>query len=248
MENQEKTVMLYDFLSKQTFKVFGRVTELESGLGVGGLSVKAVDKDLVFDDLLGSASTDKNGNFDINYRGEDFEELFDRQPDIFVQVKSLELKRILYTSENTVRWNAGKKEYFNIQIPRAVLGELSPTMEENQMKREIGKITLEINPEQLERIAGSGRMEEFIAKATTLFNRDLKAELVKGSASSVSTALAYMENDDFGTGPRPPFWHNIAQIDELKARINTLEKVISLNFENMEQFENPAIQTKTSSY
>lgn len=237
--------MLYELLSKMRFKIFGKICELESGVGVGGLHVKAIDMDLIFNDLLGSTITDKNGFFELEYRGSDFEEIFDRQPDIFIQARSPDQKTILYSSEKIVRWNASHKEYFDVKIPKETLGDLSPTKEDKKMKKEIGKITLEINPEQLERIISNGRMEEFISKATKLFNRDLKAELVKGSASSVGTALAYMDNDDFGTGPRPPFWHNIGQIDELKVRINALEKVINLNYENLEQFEDLTQHQKT---
>jgi ferric iron reductase protein FhuF len=89
--------------------------------------------------------------------------------------------------------------------------------------KEFAKITLQIDAQQLKTIANKGRLEEFIAKATEIFARDLKAELVKESVSSVGTAL-FLFDDEFGTGPRPPFWHNIARIDALTLRLDVLEQ------------------------
>ena len=91
--------------------------------------------------------------------------------------------------------------------------------------KELAKITLQIDAQQLRSIANAGRLEEFIAKATEIFARDLKTELVKESVSSVGTAL-FLFDDEFGTGPRPPFWHNIARIDALIARIDVLEQSV----------------------
>jgi hypothetical protein len=88
---------------------------------------------------------------------------------------------------------------------------------------EIAKITLEINPEQLEKITDSGRLEEFVVKATEIFKRDLKAELVQEAVSSVETALMMVDND-FGVGPRPLPWHNIARIERLATRVEKLEE------------------------
>ena len=89
----------------------------------------------------------------------------------------------------------------------------------------IGTITMKIESAQLKKIANSGRLEEFIAKATDFFRRDLTTKLVSESASSVSTAL-FMEEDDFGTGPRPPFWHQLAKMESMETRIKDLERMI----------------------
>lgn len=95
-------------------------------------------------------------------------------------------------------------------------------------EKEIGKITLQLEPQQLEKIIKSGRMEAFVEAATTLFNRDLKAELVKESVSSVATALIQFDDDEYGTGPRPPHWWNIGKIDAVTKRLDFIEKVIDL--------------------
>jgi len=101
-------------------------------------------------------------------------------------------------------------------------------------EREIGKITLQIDSKQLERIIQTGRMEAFIEAATTLFNRDLKAELVQESVSSVGTALFQLDNDEFGTWPpRPPHWWNIGRIDAITKRLDSIEKVIGLQSKDL---------------
>ncbi|MCF6149435.1 MAG: hypothetical protein E3K37_12345 [Candidatus Kuenenia sp.] len=95
-----------------------------------------------------------------------------------------------------------------------------------ERRDEIGTITLKINPEQLRKIANSGRLEEFVVKATEIFRRDLKTELVTEVASSVSTSL-FFEDDEYGTGPRPPHWWNIKHIETLTTRIQVLEQALN---------------------
>ncbi len=57
---------------KMAFKIHGKVIEKETGKGIPNLTVKAIDKDLFFDDLLGAVTTDEKGNFEIKYDKEDF--------------------------------------------------------------------------------------------------------------------------------------------------------------------------------
>lgn len=87
--------------------------------------------------------------------------------------------------------------------------------------KQIASIKLEMEQGQIAEIAKAGQLESFIESAVRLFKRDLKAELVAGSA--VSTALFYVD-DDFGTGPRPPFWHQIRATELLEERVKVLEK------------------------
>ena len=47
---------------KKGFVVYGKVIGKESNKGIAGLTVEALDKDLLFDDRLGSAITDNEGN------------------------------------------------------------------------------------------------------------------------------------------------------------------------------------------
>ena len=100
-----------------TYSITGKVYEKESGRALAGLNVRAYDKDLFFDDLLGSAVTDKDGKFRIEYLKQDFSELFEQKPDIYFTIFSATFRPITDTKES-VRWQAKEKEYFEIAIAR----------------------------------------------------------------------------------------------------------------------------------
>ncbi len=104
-----------------SFKIVGRVQEVESGASIPGLEVRAYDSDVGLDDLLGSVVTNEEGNFEIEYHEKDFQELFDEQPDIYLTIRARD-GRVLHTTENTVRVNAGKLEkYDDICIPHDLI-------------------------------------------------------------------------------------------------------------------------------
>jgi hypothetical protein len=97
---------------------------------LSGLLIRAIDKDLLFDDLLGSTVTGKDGSFEIEYRGSDFQELFDKRPDIFLEVYrtsgsvsdgSFE-DRPIFTTESSVRFGSTRSERFLIEIDEAFVG------------------------------------------------------------------------------------------------------------------------------
>lgn len=108
-----------------TFRIRGTVRVAETGAGVPGLFVKAYDQDLLFDDLLGSAYTQADGRFEIVTTPEDFREFFEVKPDIYLKVFSPDGETLLYSSENAVRFRAGRLEEFDIRIPRDRLGSLA---------------------------------------------------------------------------------------------------------------------------
>jgi hypothetical protein len=103
-----------------TFIISGGIREKENGDSVPGLLVRAIDKDLLFSDLLGTATTDAEGRFKIIYEESDFRELFDTRPDIYLSIYAPPFQHLMDTRE-TVRWGASEREYFEIEIPRAVL-------------------------------------------------------------------------------------------------------------------------------
>lgn len=114
------------------FRIAGRVYEEESGQGVQGLLIRAYDKDLLFDDLLGTAVTGEDGSFEMHYTESDFRELFEHKPDIYLSVYAPPLSFLMDTKD-AVRWNAGKDEVFELAIPRKVLGDHAPTEHGNQV-------------------------------------------------------------------------------------------------------------------
>ena len=105
-------------------RVVGTVVEQESGKPLAGLVVKAFDKDLLFDDKLGTATTDANGKFRINYSSSDFSLIADMEtvPELYVRVLDSTGKKVLWTSEKAIRKDPQVEEQYDIKLPRAKLG------------------------------------------------------------------------------------------------------------------------------
>ena len=111
-----------------SLKITGRIREKGSGLGLPGLVVKAIDKDLLHDDVLGDTTTDDEGNFEIIYEEDDFRDLFEKAPDLYIVVRTSNRSRVLYTSAKSVRCEAGAEEHFEVVIPKPTLGGLMPKL------------------------------------------------------------------------------------------------------------------------
>ncbi len=115
----------------KAFKIRGRIVDKDSGRGIPDLFVKAFDKDLLYDDLLGEVCTDEQGYFEIVYDKRDFRELFfDNRPDIYLRVKTSEDKEIL-TTEDKVRYSANSTEDFDISVS---IGDYIPILPEFEVK------------------------------------------------------------------------------------------------------------------
>ncbi len=116
------------------FVIYGTVREKESGRPIPGLLVRAFDRDLLCTDLLGTAITQSNGSFVFGYQGVDFRDLFEQRPDIFLDIYGSQVAidpassqaQPIHTTRQWVRFNAGRKEYFLIEIPRDQLGDDAP--------------------------------------------------------------------------------------------------------------------------
>ncbi len=106
---------------RSEFKIYGKIIEKETGDGISNLIVKAVDKDLIYDDILGEVITDKNGNFEIKYSKEDFKEFFlDKEPDIYLTIKNPG-GEVIYTTETRVVYDALETEEFVIRISKSLI-------------------------------------------------------------------------------------------------------------------------------
>lgn len=92
------------------------IEERETGRPIPDLVVRAFDKDLVFDDKLGFATTDEEGRFEIRFSEDDFRELLSRRPDLFLRVYDPSGQRLIFETTDSVRWNASPDERFRIVI------------------------------------------------------------------------------------------------------------------------------------
>ncbi len=93
------------------FRICGRVIHHQTSKGIAGLRVEAWDKDLVCNDSVGSALTDEQGTFRIEFDESNFKDLFlERQPDLFFKI--FHNNELIRTTENSVLWNveAGETE------------------------------------------------------------------------------------------------------------------------------------------
>jgi hypothetical protein len=98
-------------MAKKKYQAVGRVVDRSSRQGVPDARVEAWDKDLLFDDLLGSAVTGADGSFKINFETSSFFDLFlEQKPDLFFKVYYG--GRLVGSTEDSVLWNieAGKTE------------------------------------------------------------------------------------------------------------------------------------------
>ncbi|UCD17315.1 MAG: hypothetical protein JSV44_12830 [Candidatus Zixiibacteriota bacterium] len=152
---------------KEGFIILGKVVEIETGRGISALIVEALDKDLFFDDRLGSVLTDRNGDFQIRYDREDFQELFfDRKPDIYLRVRAPN-GEVLHTTEDKVRYEAGKTEIFTIAVSKTII-------EEGDMQREKlsdYKITGKIDAKQIEKVELELPLQAYAVRARRVLGR-----------------------------------------------------------------------------
>ncbi|HEX7317490.1 MAG TPA: hypothetical protein VF297_26555 [Pyrinomonadaceae bacterium] len=109
-----------------TFRITGTVKVAETGVGLPGLFVKAYDKDILFDDLLGSAVTGEGGAFEIISELKDFRDFFEQKPDIYLKVYTRDGKKQIHAVDEGIRWGSGKVENFEVLIPLKSLGKNAP--------------------------------------------------------------------------------------------------------------------------
>jgi len=97
-----------------TWIVRGRVTD-KAGKGLSKLIVSVYDKDLLFDDKLGQTETDSNGDYTLTYHTEDYRDIIERKPDIYVKVLDQKGKT-LYSSKKKIKFNVGRVEIVNVTV------------------------------------------------------------------------------------------------------------------------------------
>jgi len=67
--------------------VKGRIVDQQQGAPVMGATVEVYDKDMLIDDYLGTATTDAEGRFEVEFSWADYKDsFFEGRPDIFLIV------------------------------------------------------------------------------------------------------------------------------------------------------------------
>lgn len=169
-----------------TFRITGTVKVAETKVGLPGLFVKAYDKDILFDDLLGSAITGEGGRFEIISEMKDFREFFDAKPDIYLKVFTRDGKKELHATEKGIRWNAGRVEDFEVFIPLKELGKHAP-QRKVELLDEQGEVRTSYDPgESL--VVGIGGLEPDTVHELTLSDD-------KGHAMFSSTLLSNLNGE-----------------------------------------------------
>jgi len=69
--------------------VKGRIVAKQTGAPVVGAVVEVYDKDLLLDDYLGTATTDNDGRFQVDFTWSEYRDgPFEGRPDIFLTVRN----------------------------------------------------------------------------------------------------------------------------------------------------------------
>jgi hypothetical protein len=99
------------------FRVFGTIEEEETGRPLAELIVRAFDRDLVFDDKVGFATTNADGRFEIRFNREDFRDISESRPDLYLRIFDRSGSREIYNTADSIRSNASPSESYRIRIP-----------------------------------------------------------------------------------------------------------------------------------
>jgi hypothetical protein len=156
------------------FQINGRIIDRATGRGVAGARVEAWDKDLICDDLVGSAVTDAQGAFRMQFDESYFRESFlDRKPEFFFKV--FQDGGCIHSTEDSVLWNA-ETETSEITIEVEVAGQQTPPPTPTQP----------LEPPSLE-VRGTVRLfDGSPAEKVTVsaFDRDLRSEQLLGQTET----------------------------------------------------------------
>ncbi len=121
--------------------IFGNIKGKEGEKALAGLTVEALDQNLLVDKRLRSTTTGQDGSFEIFFTGKKVEEIFlDQKPDIYLRIKN-QMGEVIHVTENKVRYEPAGGKACQIRIPEDLLEKAAVEVERSQFKR-----FLSINP------------------------------------------------------------------------------------------------------
>lgn len=97
------------------FVVAGRVLDADTGDGLAGVRILVRERDPDQDDVLGETWTDEQGFYRKVYYPEDFNAIFDKQPETYIHVVDSE-GNVLFTSDRSFRHKADAVEIINAAV------------------------------------------------------------------------------------------------------------------------------------
>ena len=95
------------------YSVSGRVRDARSGRALCNLKAEAWDDDFIFDDLLGSDTTDVNGNYTVAFERTDFGGFFEGRPDVYVKIKNNAGSEL---ARSSTRGEAGRHTHIDVNV------------------------------------------------------------------------------------------------------------------------------------
>lgn len=233
-----------DEKNKPTYNINGRVIDTDSRRGIAGLRVEAWDKDLIHNDLVGSAETDAEGRFQIGFTRSYFGEALEGGPDLFFKVFSGDEQ--VASTEESVQWDADGAVKVEIPMPQPGGGEqpatlgggegLAPLNLNKLSAREVGTATRNfVKATQL------GRVKEMAAALAPDFS------FIDERGGMVMAAACMSTLEDKVSNP-PPEFENVAR---LKVNSFNMAEVTTRTFggtvvETMVYTDNVTVRESTS--
>ena len=108
-------------LDQDVFRILGTIEEEETGRPLADLVVRAFDRDLIFDDTVGFATTDDDGRFEIRFHRRAFRDVAESRPDLYLRVFDASGSREIHQTRDAIRWNASPSERYRLRIPARAL-------------------------------------------------------------------------------------------------------------------------------
>lgn len=159
--------------SRNFYVVQGTVKDA-NGRALAGLLVKAYDRDLRSESVLGEALTDAKGAYRINYTPAAFTSHEKKTADLFLRVFTSGGKQIFETDFDRILFNASDYETIDISIPTPITPDIN---EFDHIVREIAHLIVGVRISELEE-AGKNRDVSFLAKETGIAAEKLEHLIV----------------------------------------------------------------------